>query len=181
MGFEESDRLMGLFKRLQQRYQFPIVRIDDRLIHGQVILGWVEPLKIRSLIFALDTYARDEDLKTTIAATIPPHLDFSVVSLSDVASILNNPQKNKRLMVVVESPEAVNTILANGGEITTVIIGGLHYQGDRTELLPYVFMTRAEVDLVTKIVESGVDVTCQDLPGTSPVLWEDIKEKLEVR
>ena len=172
---------MTLFNRLQQRYQFPIVRIDDRLIHGQVILGWVEPLKIRSLILAHDTYARDEDLKTTIAATIPPHLEFSVFTLSDAATILSNRQENKHVMVVVDSPEAVNIMLANGGEFATVIIGGMHYQEDRIELLSYVYMSRAEVDLVTKIVESGVDVTCQDLPGTSPVLWENVKEKLDVR
>ena len=172
---------MTLFKRLQQRYQFPIVRIDDRLIHGQVILGWVEPLKIRSLILAHDTYANDQDIKTTIAATIPSHLDFSILSLSDAASNLRNQQKNTRLMVVVDSPEAVSILLANGGEIATVNIGGLHYQESRIELLPYVYMTRAEIDLVTKIVESGVDVRCQDLPGTSPVLWKNIKEKLDVR
>ncbi len=172
---------MTLFKRLQQRHKFPIIRIDDRLIHGQVILGWVEPLKIRSLILAHDTYAGDEDLKTSIAATIPPHVDFSVVSLLDAATILIDRQRDKRLMVVVNSPEAVNTIQVNGGEIDTVIIGGLHYQENRFELLPYVYMSHSEVDLITRIVESGVDVTCQDLPGTSPVPWKSIKEKLDVR
>lgn len=181
MRFEESGSLMTFLNRLQQRYRFPIVRIDDRLIHGQVILGWVEPLKIRSLILAHDIYANDKDLVDAITATIPPYVDFWVLPMSNAVASIRNRPKNVRLMVVVDSPDALKFLLDNGCDFSNVTIGGLHHQEDRIELLPYVYMTRAEMNLISKIVESGVDVRCQDLPGTSPVLWKSIKEKLDVR
>ena len=170
---------MVLLKK--QRFQFPIVRIDDRLIHGQVVLGWVEPLKIRSLILAHDTIAHDQDLKTAIAGILPSHLDFQVLSLKDTAAILNDSQKNKRQMVVVESPKAMKIIVANGGKIDNIIIGGLHHQEDRTELLPYVFLSPADISQMNEIVKSGISVTCQDLPGSSPVSWDNIMQKLDNR
>jgi PTS system mannose-specific IIB component len=169
---------MALWRRFQTHIEFPIIRIDDRLIHGQVILGWVEPLRIRKLILAHNRIADDQELKTAIAATVPPNLDFSVAKISDSVPIINHPMISQRLMVVVESPQDVAALREQGGRLKSINIGGLHYKNGRTELLPYVFITPNERQQIDTLVDSGVNVTCQDLPGTPPIPWKRLTEKL---
>jgi mannose/fructose/N-acetylgalactosamine-specific phosphotransferase system component IIB len=78
---------MSLLHHFSPKFQFPLLRIDDRLIHGQVILGWVMPLKIRPLLLTHDRIAGDEDLKAAISATVPPSLEFLALTVNDSVPI----------------------------------------------------------------------------------------------
>ena len=171
---------MSLLRRFQSRVQFPLIRIDDRLIHGQVILGWAEPLRIRPLILAHDGIAQDQDLKKAIMATVPAHFDFSIKSISDSVSIINNSPSSQHLMVVAESPAAVLALWEHGAVLKSFNIGGLHFKEDRIKLLPYVSMSRREINQIGDLVRSGIKVCCQDLPSTLPVSWAKLTEKLDI-
>jgi len=172
---------MALWKRFQSKIKFPIVRIDDRLIHGQVILGWAEPFKVRPLILIHNEFAQDDDLKDAIAGTVPSHFDFSILTVDDAIPFINNQPPNHRLMMVVESTAMALTLWERGATLSSIHIGGLHFKDDRVELLPYVFMTVAEGVQINHLVNSGVEVTCQDLPCTTPIPWIKFQEKLSVK
>jgi mannose/fructose/N-acetylgalactosamine-specific phosphotransferase system component IIB len=171
---------MALWTRIPSRLKFPIVRIDDRLIHGQVILGWVEPLKVRTLILVHNELARDEEIKNAFASAVPSHLDFRVLTIDDTLPLLNDTAISERLMVVVESPMMALTLWERGVVFHSIHIGGLHFKEDRIELLPYIFMTREEGMQITRLANSGVEVICQDLPTTPPINWKKLQGKLGI-
>ena len=160
---------MALFRRFRPRYQFPLIRIDDRLIHGQVVLGWVEPLRIRSLVLAHDKVAVDDDLKDAIAQTVPSQIDFSVQTISETVSVVQRVKESTRLMVVAESPADVISMWEQGAAFTSITIGGLHFHNGRSQLLTYVYMSPGEIDLIDQMSNAGVEVICQDLPSSVPV------------
>ena len=172
---------MALWSRIQSRIKFPIVRIDDRLIHGQVILGWAEPFKVRPLILVHNELAQDNDLKDAIAATVPTHYNFSILTIDDAVPVINNQPTGHRLMVVLESPAMALALWERGVTFPSIHIGGLHFKDDRVELLPYVFMTVEEGVQITLLVDSGVEVVCQDLPCATPIPWNKLQEKLSVK
>lgn len=171
---------MALFRGFRRHIRFPLIRIDDRLIHGQIVLGWAEPLRIRRLVLAHDEIAQDDDLREVIAATVPTQFDFSVRTIEDTIATVNDHKLSKRMMVVVESPGVVRTMWEQGARINSINIGGLHYRDDRIELLPYVFLSPEELDQISELAKSGVDVYCQDLPNSPLILWDKLLDKLDV-
>ena len=171
---------MSFLRRSRPRYHFPLIRIDDRLIHGQVILGWAEPLRVRSLVLVHDDIAHDEDLAAAISATVPSPLAFSILTIADAVSLINDSPPSHHLMVVVETPKTALKLWELGAALKSINIGGLHYSNGRVELLPYVFMSRVELDDISRLAQSGVEVRCQDLPNSPPVSWEKIMEKLDL-
>jgi mannose/fructose/N-acetylgalactosamine-specific phosphotransferase system component IIB len=171
---------MSLLRHFAPKYQFPLLRIDDRLIHGQVILGWAMPLKIRPLLLVHDRIANDEDLKTAISAIVPANLDFSVLMIAEAVPMIIDPSLSRHMMIVVESPGVALQLWEQGAALKSINIGGLHFEDDRIKLLSYVFMSRDEIDQVARLTRSGADVHCQDLPTTIPVAWEKLVEKLDI-
>ncbi|KPL07084.1 hypothetical protein AMJ86_05940, partial [bacterium SM23_57] len=169
---------MALFRGFRRHLRFPLIRIDDRLIHGQIVLGWAEPLHIRRLVLAHDGIAQDDNLREAIAATVPTQFDFSVLTIEDTIAAVNDHKLSKRLMVVTESPGSVMAMWEQGAGINSINIGGLHYRDDRIELLPYVFLSPGELNQITELVKSGVDVYCQDLPNSPLSPWNKLLEKL---
>ena len=171
---------MSLLHHFSPKYHFPLLRIDDRLIHGQVILGWVMPLKIRPLLLVHDRIAKDEDLKAAISATVPVNLDFSVLTIAESLPVINDLSLSRHMMVVVESPSVALKLREQGATVKSINIGGLHFEDDRIKLLSYVFMSRTEIDQITRLASSGADIHCQDLPTTLPVSWDKLLEKLDI-
>jgi mannose/fructose/N-acetylgalactosamine-specific phosphotransferase system component IIB len=172
---------MTLWSRFQSQVKFPIVRIDDRLIHGQVILGWAEPFKVRPLILIHNELAQDNDLKDAIANTVPSYYDFSILTIDSAIPFLKNQPSNHRTMIVMESPSMALALWERGVALSSIHIGGLHCKGDRIELLPYIYMTTEEKKQITHMVNSGVEVVCQDLPCTAPIPWKKLQEKLSIK
>jgi len=170
---------MSLLSSIAHRYQFPLLRIDDRLIHGQVVLGWAEPLRVRHLRLVHDEIARDAGLKDAICASVPSNLDFAVQTVVDAIPIINDPSVSRNMMIVVESPKAALDLWEQGAGLKSINIGGLHSCKNRIRLLPYVFMTDLELEQIACLARSGLDVWCQDLPSTSPVAWEKLMDKLD--
>jgi len=170
---------MSLLSSIAPRYQFPLLRIDDRLIHGQVVLGWAEPLRIRPLVLVHDEIAGDAELKEAICASVPSHLNFSVQAVIGAVPLINDPSASRHMMVVVESPGTALDLWEQGAALKSVNIGGLHSSESRIKLLPYVFMSRRELEQIASLAQSGLHIWCQDLPSTPSVGWEKLMDKLD--
>jgi len=153
---------------LNRKSNFPILRIDDRLIHGQVIVGWGEKLKLRRIILASDRVAHDEMLAELYSSLIPPEIEARVLEIGHAAELLElQPLAGKQMVVVENIPDAV-TLLESGMKTSMIIIGGLHFIEGSKRVLSYVFFDEARKEHCRRLLDQGVPVVCQDLPSNPP-------------
>ncbi|MBU0507395.1 PTS sugar transporter subunit IIB [bacterium] len=153
---------------------FPIVRVDDRLLHGQVVVGWGQTLGLKPVLLASDRVSKDPALCTTYRGLIPEELCGDVRSLSDVAEQwIRGDFKGTRAMVVVESPVDALKLVKLGVPLKSLTLGGLHYREGREELLPYLFLSDWERTTLTELKKHGVKIVCQDLPVAKPIPYEE--------
>jgi mannose/fructose/N-acetylgalactosamine-specific phosphotransferase system component IIB len=145
-----------------------LVRVDDRLIHGQVVLGWSRALKPDRIVVANDRIAANQWERKFYTASVPPHIKVSFLSIDETTvELLNNLYKNESVLMLFESVRDIHALIQKGVRIDKVNVGGLHYRRGAEELLPYVFVTEEDKVLLRELVKSGVTLLAQDIPGNN--------------
>jgi mannose/fructose/N-acetylgalactosamine-specific phosphotransferase system component IIB len=143
-----------------------LARIDDRLIHGQVILGWVPTLKPDRILVANDRVAGSDWERKFYSSCVPPEVNVSFAGVAETArQIAANLFQSEALIVLVESARDALVLLSSGIEIKEVNVGGLHYREGSVELLPFVFLTHDERAALRELVKRGVTLSAQDVPS----------------
>lgn len=145
-----------------------LVRIDDRLIHGQIVLGWARVLKPDRIVIANDRIAGNDWERKFYVSSVPQHIKVSFLTLDDLSrELLNNLYKNESVMILFESVKDVFFVVDRGVQFKEVNIGGLHYRNDTRELLPFVYLTERDRELLRELVKRGITLLAQDIPGNA--------------
>lgn len=146
-------------------------RIDDRLIHGQVVLGWGQPLDIAFIVLVDDEVAKSEWEQELYRMGTPPEMDVYFHSVDDAAKALPKYQQDERpgILLTGDIASMLRLVQQSGGGIREVNVGGIHHRADRKQKLRYVFLAPAEEQLLRDLAGQGATVTAQDVPVTQPV------------
>jgi PTS system mannose-specific IIB component/fructoselysine and glucoselysine-specific PTS system IIB component len=156
----------------------PIVlcRIDDRLIHGQVVIGWGRPLGIDSIILVDDQVARSDWEQELYRMAVEPEIEVKFVTVAEAKVQLRDWQNNgKRELVLTGDLETMAALHAANPEIVHRInIGGIHHRPGRRERLPFVYLTDQELRTLVELEQHGAVVTAQDLPTTPAVALRNL-------
>ncbi len=153
-----------------------LYRIDDRLIHGQVVVGWGQPLELRFIVLVDDEVAASDWEQELYRMGVPPEMSVHFHSVDDAAAALAGYQADPRpgIVLVGDIGTMVRLVESADGTIHTVNVGGVHHAPGRTGRLRYVFLAPAEEESLRRIAAHGVHVTAQDVPGARPVSLDEL-------
>ena len=155
-----------------------LLRIDDRLIHGQVVTGWVGFLKSTKLILCDNEISDNEWEKELYLSCVPPSLHANIFNVKETVSYLqDNTNSQERVIVLVKSPFTISALIAEGYPVHEVNVGGLHFEDSRKQYLSYIFINDTEKAEFLKLMEKGVHFICQDVPGGKKVELKDLLTK----
>ncbi len=150
-------------------------RIDDRLIHGQVVVGWGQPLGLRFIVLVDDDVAASDWEQELYRMGVPPDVEVHFLSVIDastrIAAFHADPRPG---ILLVNSVDTMQRLIAAAPAIRTVNLGGVHHADGRTQRLRYVFLTPQEEQQLRALEQSGVDITAQDVPGARPIPLQDV-------
>jgi mannose/fructose/N-acetylgalactosamine-specific phosphotransferase system component IIB len=152
---------------------FLLYRIDDRLIHGQVVVGWGQPLDARFIVLVDDAVATSDWEQELYRMGVPPQMDVYFVSVADAVTLLPKLQKDERPGILLTPDVPTMRKLVDAGVVEAVNVGGIHHRPGREQKLRYVFLTppeAAELEAMSK----SVRVFAQDLPGAEEFSIEQI-------
>jgi len=145
-----------------------ILRVDDRLIHGQVIAGWARPLGIQSIILASNKICKDEWACNAYRLAVPEGIKFSCVAIKRCITLLNECSKRK-VMIIVESVNEAYDLLKEGLDVKEINIGGLGYREGTREIAPYIYLSPEDITAVVRLYHMGVRVIGKQLPNSSAI------------
>lgn len=153
-----------------------IYRIDDRLIHGQVVVGWGQPLDLRFLVLVDDEVAASEWEQELYRMGVPPEMEVFFESVESAARSLERYQQEQRhgMLLTPDIGTMRRLVQARPGAIRRVNLGGIHYKPGRTQKLRYLFLTPAEEGELRDLEALGVEVSAQDLPAARPLSLREV-------
>ena len=158
----------------------PIVRlrIDERLIHGQVVIGWANQLRPDRYVVVDDELAAsrwEQDLYRLGAAGVDVSFLTTAEALRRIAEWRTAPERT----ILLTRDIATMRRLAEGGGLQgeSIIVGGVHHAPGREEALTYVHLTEKELGDLVAIEATGVDVAARDLPDAPRVDLDLLKRR----
>ena len=142
-----------------------LFRIDDRLIHGQVVIGWASYLKSERILLCDDEVVSSEWERNLYLTCVPGQLQALVLSLDDTIKFLKDPNSNnKKTIFLAKSPKTVCRMVDRGYLPQNINLGGIHYADGREKYLSYLYLNDTEVNDLQYLLEKNIHIYCQDVP-----------------
>ena len=156
-------------------------RIDDRLIHGQVVVGWGQPLDVKFIVLVDDGVAESDWEQDLYRMAVPPEMEVRFHSTADGAALLDEYRTENRPGILLTGDIATMQRLVEDGGVRDVNVGGIHHRAGRVQHLPYVFLTPGEQLALRKLVVHGAVVTAQDVPAARAIPLDELLASRERR
>ena len=128
-----------------------LARVDDRLIHGQVMTAWMKLLPAKEIIVIDNKVAKDEFMITVLQAGL-----------------------SKPTILLAKSPVSYKGIIDRGVELEAINLGGMGINNDRTTLYKNIAASPAEREAIKEFLDKGIDVKIQVIPADKVVEVKDI-------
>jgi PTS system mannose-specific IIB component/fructoselysine and glucoselysine-specific PTS system IIB component len=152
-----------------------LYRIDDRLIHGQVVVGWGQPLHLGFIVLVDDEVGASEWEQELYRMGVPPGVDVYFDTVDEAAVRHARYAADPRPGVLLTgSIETMVRLAERVPAIRRVNVGGVHHKAGRAQHLRYVFLTAAERDALRALAARGIEVSAQDVPSARPVPLSDL-------
>ncbi|MEW5951109.1 MAG: PTS sugar transporter subunit IIB [Elusimicrobiota bacterium] len=148
-----------------------LLRVDDRLVHGQVVEGWVPELKINEIAVISDEIFSDEIRKSIMRFSVPENVNLIFLKVEEAAENLEVKQEDGSLRVLAlfsNLKDAYET-LKKMKTVKTLNIGGIHYSaGKNFSLGKAIFLSEEDCFNLRKIDELGVKIEGRGVPHDKP-------------
>jgi mannose/fructose/sorbose-specific phosphotransferase system IIB component len=156
-----------------------LVRIDDRLIHGQVVENWMKFLKIDHVVVVNDFVASDRMQKTLFSMAVSDHAKISVLTITQAKeAILNGQFERDRAMLLLVSPQDVLSLIDKGVRIKEVNVGGMHYSPDKKQILKAISVSKEDMQAFQELDRLGVHLEARMVPDDEKIdIMEIIKRE----
>ncbi len=152
--------------------------MDDRLIHGQVVVGWGQALGLALLLLVDDVIAASEWEQELYRMGVPPEMEVRFASVDEAARQWAAWNADPRpAILLTASVDAMVRLAARVPALKTVNLGGVHQGAGRTELLRYLYLTPGEASQLSALAARGVEVTARDVPTASAVTLAELLAK----
>ena len=158
-----------------------LYRIDDRLIHGQVVVGWGRPLDIGFIVLVDDEVAASEWEQELYRMGVPPEMEVYFHGVDEAAGLHARYRADQRRGILLTGDVATMQRLVHAvarldpeSAIRAVNLGGIHHRPGRVQRLRFVFLTPDEERSLRTLAASGVQVSAQDVPSGRQAALDDV-------
>lgn len=156
-----------------------LLRIDDKLVHSQMIWGWVPALRAYCIIVANDEVARDKlrrDLLTAVvqnAGSTKQNLAIKILSLEEAVKELKCQKVVEKSILVVSKPTDVVFLLEKGVPIRNVSVGWMSFLPGKKRLFETIYVDDEDIEAFRKLISKGVNVKYQASPSDTQLDMSD--------
>lgn len=160
------------------------LRVDDRLIHGQVAMTWTKQLAVQGIVVANDEAANDNTQKMALKMAVPGGIKSLIKPVDEAIRILNNPKASKmRILVLTRTVKDALKVRQSVGEIGFLNVGNTgRFDGidvsEKLVLTPTIMLTKAEQQALKDLVALDPKTCMQQVPNDEQKLVKDVLDKL---
>ncbi len=163
-----------------------IIRLDDRLIHGQVVEGWIKPLNIDTLVVCSDSICNDPVAKTLFEISIPKDVALYCLSIEETSNeILKSSYTKHNVLILISSLkdlyELVSKVLQKEKNFVfpMINIGGIRYISGRKQIYKALYLNKEDFELMSALINMGVELEYSVLPTEEKIILREKIDKIK--
>lgn len=155
-----------------------LVRVDFRMIHGQVMVKWIKNVGASKIVAVNDAIAEDPFLGDIYRMSAPIGIDIETLTRDDsLKECSQYSGSGEKVLVLFKSVEDVYYCFKNGFPLTQVQIGGLGSGPDRVNVFGAVTLNAADAKMLKEMQEADIEVTFQTVPDESKASLDKVLKK----
>ena len=155
-----------------------LARIDDRLIHGQIVTVWTKETKCERIIVCNDEVAADAIRKTLLTQVAPPGIKASVVDIEKAIRVYQNPKyADTRTLPLFTNPTDVLRMVEGGVEIKSINIGGMSFKEGKKQMTKAVSVNEQDIQSFRKLHDKGIELEIRKVASDSKIPLMSILNK----
>ena len=154
------------------------IRIDDRLLHGQVAFSWKSALGFDAIVIASDAAANDHMRKQVIKMCCPEGVRLAVRTVEGAAELLRNPRlEAMKVFVICPDPATGSSLLTMIDEKPAINLGGMQSAEGRAMFSRNVYVNADDIAALDDIAERGYTIEVQEVPSTAAHDYSQLRSK----
>jgi mannose/fructose/N-acetylgalactosamine-specific phosphotransferase system component IIB len=156
-----------------------LVRVDNRLLHGQILETWVPKLRIDEIVVADDEAAGSDLARAAMTLCVPPELPTRIQPIAEVEWTLLAAGP-RRVLVLVRDVAALAAAHAAGlvpALAARVNLGNLHFSAGRRPVTPSVFLGDRDLEALRRLEVEGFEIEARAIPSEHPAGMGEIERR----
>jgi mannose/fructose/N-acetylgalactosamine-specific phosphotransferase system component IIB len=141
-----------------------IVRLDERLIHGQIVTSWCTGEHITEIMVVDKDVCNNEMRQSLMSMAVPDGISLIFTDVDGCVQQFDEECKYEDLMILFSNPNDILEFLNKGGHFDKVNIGGMSSKGRRKKICTSVYADENEVEVLKKIAGKNVQLEAKMLP-----------------
>jgi mannose/fructose/N-acetylgalactosamine-specific phosphotransferase system component IIB len=154
------------------------IRIDSRLIHGQVVEAWLPMLKVGRVVVADDEASESPLMRAAMGLAVPAGIDVLIAKL-DAVPFLSLEQDRTRTLLLLRDIPALLRAQKLGLTLRHVNFGNVHHGPGRRPVSPSVFLTAEELEQLRALEAQGVELETRGVPADRPIPLSEMAERFQ--
>ena len=152
----------------------PIVfaRVDDRLIHGQVVQAWLPELNIDEVVIPCPKARESRINKNLLRLSLPFEYDLTVLEPARCVGYMTGSPK--RILLLMSSLQDLQPLLEDGLQIKSVNIGGMHFKQGAHKLAEHVFLDETDKNTLQILNDLGISIETRAVPSSKSISIKEI-------
>ena len=153
-----------------------LYRIDDRLVHGQVMTAWARIFNIAKIIVVDDATAKNAFLCDVMKMAVPSGCSVQILSVADAVPVLQASEKSdEKTIVLVKAPIALRALIDQGIVIKEINVGNVGAGPGRKAVMRSTQLTKDEYDTLVGMSAQGIRIYFQMLPEAKSMELDKLK------
>ena len=153
-----------------------MVRVDYRMVHGQIVAKWIKFRPVDRLILADDSLVDDPFMGDIYRMAVPDR-EVDIVKLGDVQTAID--RKNDTVLLIFKDVASASTVYKNGRQLPELNVGAVQNSAQRKAVVQGVALSVEEYEKLSEMKAEGVNVFLQPIPENDPVSLGSIEKKLK--
>jgi mannose/fructose/sorbose-specific phosphotransferase system IIB component len=142
-----------------------LVRIDDRLIHGQIVEGWLKTIRVNHIVVVSDQVAQDKMQQVLLGMAAPGNIKVTSLSIEDAAKRIKADSFGEdRVLILLSSASDLLRLVKSGIKFDSVNVGGMHYTKGKKQLLRNLSVDEKDYQALMEIAADGIALEGRVLP-----------------
>lgn len=156
--------------------EISVFRIDDRLIHGQIITAWIAYADANTIIVADDKAAGDEFQQSLLKMATPNTITLKILSVDDAIAYIQSGEGAGKVLLLMRGPEQALKFIKAGVQKEEINVGNMNMKKGKTKVLGNLWVFPEDIELIKEIYQNGVKLEVRAVPNERS---QDVMELLK--
>ena len=152
-----------------------LMRVDHRLLHGQVAFSWTNALGTDCILIANDSVPTDDVRKTTLKLSKPNGVKLVIKTIDDAIAAINSGVTDKyKLFIIVETIHDAKRMVEGCQTVRAVNLGGTRKAEEKKAISKFIFASESDIKDIRAMLQAGAEVELRQVPSDTKIKAQEV-------